>query len=307
LFNGRLLLLVAHDNVTDAPSRDSTPEPHVADSSRTDHLIFFMDDFGTRAMCGPTDSLPMAPHVFSFGLGGIIVPSEAVSELSQRVLRFSERWNVPALHGNKIRSAKGKFAFLKERASDRDDFFSELENLIIDERIVAHACVICRPGYRDRYIEKHPVGSRWHMSRTAFDIAVERAAKYALQLNRRLSLVYERSGEKEDRLIEGYFHGLKEVGTAFDAQNAGKYRPLSRTELSKTLMTIWPDGKSNPMLQLADLVLHPLCHRPTGLPNRAYTRLVHAKQILDSRSHGDPAIAVKYSCYDGAYQKWDRP
>jgi hypothetical protein len=266
-----------------------------------------MDDFGTRTMCKPTEKLPMAAHVFSFGLGGIIVPAEAVSELSQSVHRLCQRWDVPALHGNKIRSAKGKFAFLRENANTREEFFSELEELIIDARILAHACVICRPGYRDRYLAKHPVGSRWHMSRTAFDIAVERAAKYAMQLNKRLSLVYERSGEKEDRLIEGYFHGLKAVGTEFDAQNAGKYRPLSRDELSRILTTVWPDGKSNPMLQLADLVIHPLCHRPTGLPNRAYTRLVNAKQILDFRSDGDPAIAVKYSCYDGAYQSWESP
>jgi hypothetical protein len=145
------------------------------------------------------------------------------------------------------------------------------------------------------------------MSRTAFDIAVERAAKYAMQINKRLSIVYERSGEKEDRLIESYFRGLTSVGTEFDRQNAGKYEPLSRDELAHTLMTIWPDGKANPMLQLADLVIHPLCHRPTGLPNRAYSRLADARQILDFHSKGDPAIGVKYSCYDGVYQRTEGP
>ncbi|MDQ0422953.1 hypothetical protein J2045_004003 [Peteryoungia aggregata LMG 23059] len=267
------------------------------------HLIFFMDDFGTRTMCNPAEEMPMAPHEFSFGLGGILVPSEAVAEISQAVIRFCEKWRVPELHGNKIRSGKGKFAFLKEGGQRRERFFAELEDLLIDERMLAHACVICRPGYRDRYFERYPVASRWHMSRTAFDIAVERAAKFAIMLKRRLSIVYERSGQKEDRLIESYFHGLKTIGTEFDVQNAGKHSPLPREELSRTLLTIWPDGKANPMLQLADLVIHPLCHRPTGLPNRAYSRLEEARQILDFRCNGDATIAVKYSCYDGTYQK----
>jgi len=77
-----------------------------------DHLIFFMDDFGTRTMCKPDDELPMEPHVFSFGLGGVIVPSEAVRELSEVTSALCERWGAPELHGNKIRSGKGKFAQL---------------------------------------------------------------------------------------------------------------------------------------------------------------------------------------------------
>ncbi|MER9333055.1 hypothetical protein NKJ06_03425 [Mesorhizobium sp. M0293] len=172
------------------------------------HLTFFMDDFGTRTMCKPGDALPMESHIFSFGLGGIIVPSEAVQALSDATIRFCKRWGVPELHGNKIRSGKGKFGFLKQDEERRNLFFEELEALIIDDRITAHACVICRPGYRDRYYEKHAEGSRWQMSRTAFDISVERAAKYARLAGRKLSIAYERSGAVEDRLIENYFEGL---------------------------------------------------------------------------------------------------
>ncbi|ASY61157.1 hypothetical protein SS05631_a47740 (plasmid) [Sinorhizobium sp. CCBAU 05631] len=111
----------------------------------------------------------MWSHVFSFGLGGIIVPSEAVHEISSATNDFCTRWDVPVLHGNKIRGARGSFGFLKKAR-----FFQELEEVLIDDRIPAHACVICRPGYRDRYHDKHPEGVRWQMSRTAFDISVER-------------------------------------------------------------------------------------------------------------------------------------
>ncbi|MBB3352646.1 hypothetical protein FHT70_002579 [Rhizobium sp. BK049] len=271
------------------------------------HLTFFMDDFGTRTMCKPDDTLPMEAHIFSFGLGGIIVPSEAVQELSDATIEFCKRWEVPELHGNKIRSGKGKFGFLKKDEERRNQFFEELEALIIDDRITAHACVICRPGYRDRYYEKHTEGSRWEMSRTAFDIAVERGAKYARLAGRKLSIAYERTGATEDRLIESYFEGLLKNGTGFDGENSSKHKPLTKDELAETLLTIWPDGKSNPMLQLADLVVHPLGHRPTGLKNRAYDRLSQARQIIDLRSGGDETIAVKYSCYDEPYKEWVNP
>ncbi|MEP9373287.1 DUF3800 domain-containing protein [Mesorhizobium sp. KR1-2] len=271
------------------------------------HLTFFMDDFGTRTMCKPGDALPMEAHIFSFGLGGIIVPSEAVQALSDATIKFCKRWDVPELHGNKIRSGKGKFSFLKKDENRKNRFFEELEALIIDERITAHACVICRPGYRDRYYEKHTEGSRWQMSRTAFDIAVERAAKYARLVGRKLSVAYERTGATEDRLIENYFEGLLKNGTGFDSTNSSKHRPLTKDELTETLLTIWPDGKSNPMLQLADLVLHPLGHRPTGLKNRAHDRMSEAGQIIDLRSNGDETIAVKYSCYDDPYKEWVNP
>ena len=271
------------------------------------HLTFFIDDFGTRTMCKPGDRLPMPAHVFSFGLGGIIVPSEAVRSISDATLNFCGRWNVPHLHGNKIRSGKGKFAFLKKDEARRQSFFEELESLVTDSRITAHACVICRPGYRDRYYERHAEGSRWQMSRTAFDIAVERAAKYARLVGRRLSVAYERSGSAEDRLLESYFEGLVKNGTGFDAANSAIHKPLTQQELAETLLTIWPDGKSNPMLQLADLVVHPLSHRPTGLPNRAYDRLSANGQLLDQRGGADPAVAVKYSCYDEPYKTWTDP
>jgi hypothetical protein len=276
-----------------------------------DHFIFFVDDFGTRTMCKPEDELPMAAHVFSFGLGGVIVPSEAVSELSERTTSFCKAWEVPELHGNKIRSGKGKFGFLKKNKNQEDidrtaRFFAELEDILIDPRIIAHACSICRPGYRDRYYAKHDTASRWHMSKTAFDISVERAAKYANSKGRRLSVVYERTGETEDRLIEGYFKRMKSFGTEFNIETSASHAPLSPDELSETLISIWPDGKSNPLLQLADLVVHPLCHRPTGLANRAYNRLEAANQLIDVQTD-DPTIAVKYSCYDERYKVWEAP
>jgi len=264
---------------------------------------YFMDDFGTRTVCrGETDENSPV-HQLSFALGGIIVASEDVDALAKNVRAFCEVWNVPALHGNKIRTGKGKFGFLKEDENRRRKFFSELEDLILDDRIVAHACVICRPGYRDRYLNRYPDSTRWAMSKTAFDISVERAAKYAMQSNRVLDVVYERTGEKEDRLLERYFADLKTNGMAFCLENSKQYEPLTGAQFTKHLNKIWPDGKGNPLLQLADLIVHPVSQITCGKKNHAYDQLFKRNMLLDHKAEDD-SVGIKYSCFDGKYGAW---
>lgn len=265
--------------------------------------IFYMDDFGTRTTCkGATNSSSPA-HELSFAVGGIIVASEDVDALSKKLENFCKKWDVPSLHGNKIRSGKGKFGFLKKDETKRDNFFLDLEGLVLDNRLIVHACVVCRPGYRDRYLEKYPNGTRWDMSKTAFDISVERAAKLAMQDGRSLDVVYERTGAKEDRLLEGYFADLKAIGMGFCTKNSELYGPLTGEQFAKHLNVIWPDGKGNPLLQLADLVVHPVSHVTCGKQNRAYNQMVDRKMLLDFK-HKDEAVGVKYSCYDGEYGRW---
>lgn len=274
-----------------------------SEGALSNKYLFFMDDFGTRTTCNGASDASSPPHEYSFALGGVIVASGHVEALSKKVRAFCESWGVPALHGNKIRSGKGKFGFLKKDEEKRAQFFAQLEDLVLDERLIAHACVICRPGYRDRYLEKYPQHIRWAMSKTAFDISVERAAKFARYNDCTLDVVYERTGEKEDRLVERYFSDLKATGLGFSDEGSKQYSPLSGTELAACLNVIWADGKGNPLLQLADLVLHPICHVTSGKENRAYRQLREHELLLDFK-HKDDAVGVKYSCYDGEYGAW---
>lgn len=276
----------------------------VSEATLNNKYVFYMDDFGTRTTCKGTTDASSPAHELSFALGGVIVASENVNALSTKVREFCAKWEVPSLHGNKIRSGKGKFGFLKRYEEKKETFFLELDQLVLDDRLIAHACVICRPGYRDRYLQKYPDGTRWDMSKTAFDISVERAAKLAMQGDRGLDVVYERTGAKEDRLLEGYFAALKDAGMAFCAKNSEQYGPLTGTQFADHLNVIWPDGKGNPLLQLADLVVHPVSHVVCGKKNRAYDNLIKHKMLLDFK-HEDDAVGVKYSCYDGEYGAWN--
>ena len=270
-------------------------------SELVDRYVFFMDDCGTLASCKGDSNEDSILNKLCFALGGVIVPKEKVKDISNNIKYFKKKWDIPNLHGNKIRNKKGKFNFLNDKKK-ADDFFSVLDEIIINSKATVHACVICRPGYRDRYSKKFSDASRWDMSKTAFDISVERATKFALNSGRILDLVYEKSGKKEDKKIVGYFKDLKEKGTNFSVKNSNKYKPLVEINYDNYLGNIWSDGKRNELLNLADLVLHPVVSSTMGKDNRAYNTFVENKMLIDYKSE-DNNVAVKYSCFDKKYYK----
>lgn len=265
-------------------------------------FVFFLDDFGTRTTCKGKTDINSPSHEYCYALGGVIVAHENIEELAGNVERFCKRWKVPHLHGHKIRSAKEKFSFLKKDPKIKEEFFIDLDSLILDERLIAHGCVICRPGYRERYLSKYHDSKRWKMSKTAFDISVERALKFAISQERELDVVYERSGAKEDRLIESYFNELKAKGTDFDKSKSNIYDPLPAEVFGQSLKSIRQDGKANKMLQLADLVVNPLSQAKLGKENRAYNNLIAKKMLLDFKTDLHE-VSIKYSCFDGEYDK----
>ena len=101
--------------------------------------VLYMDDFGTRTTCRGATNASSPAHELSFALGGVIVASEDVDALSKKVKAFCKKWEVPAFHGNKIRSRIGKFGFLKKDEGKKATYFSKLEQLVLDDRLIAQA------------------------------------------------------------------------------------------------------------------------------------------------------------------------
>jgi hypothetical protein len=60
--------------------------------------------------------------------------------------------------------------------------------------VTALACVMDRPGYDRRYRGVYP-RSLWHLCRTVFAVAMERAAKYARDLDRPRRVYPEKARE----------------------------------------------------------------------------------------------------------------
>jgi hypothetical protein len=58
----------------------------------------------------------------------------------------------------------------------------DLTSTITSFPIIAHACVVSRSGYSDRYLERYGTET-WEMMRSDFTMLVERSAKYAKEYN----------------------------------------------------------------------------------------------------------------------------
>jgi len=262
---------------------------------------FYIDDSGTR-------DPDRKPHASSFGgdwfaLGGVIVASDDEERARELHQAFCESWNITyPLHSVKIRHRSENFAWIGQLDSgETSRFFAELDKLIQDCPVVAMACVIDRPGYNTRYFEKYGEG-RWSLCKTSFPIVAERAAKFARLMDARIRLYIERSDKKSENLLRGYYDKLRAEGMPFAGGGNTKYAPLAAEEFKKRLYDLKFKFKSSPMVQLADLMLYPLCksayapaYRPMAML-REQGKLIEA--ILPSDMHA--VCGTKYSCFDPA-------
>lgn len=265
-------------------------------------LRLYLDDSGTRHPTHRPGKQAKHNHDW-FALGGILIRDE--DEKAARALHadFIERWpaatGVP-LHSSEIRSRNEGFAWLRTlEDAERDRFYEDLYILMRDAPVIGIACVVDRPGYRARYLEKYQQ-QPWMLCKTAFSIVVERAAKFARGEERRLRVHPERCNKAEDNMLRGYYQELKANGSPFAAATSEKYGPLSQEELNETLYELDFKFKSSPMAQLADLYLWPMCMGGYHAGNRPYQRLREDGKLIESHVDTEALdkLATKYSCFD---------
>jgi hypothetical protein len=266
---------------------------------------FYMDDSGTRHP--DHDPGKRAAHGYDwFALGGILVKTEDEAKARDLHGEFCEDWDIDyAIHSSEVRGTTDGFSWLKDlSASERDEFYEDLYQLLRDVPVIGLACVIDRPGYNNRYREKYG-RQRWALCKTAFNVAVERAAKYARSQKARLRVAPERCNKPEDALLKEYYENLKKEGLPFAADTSAKYRPLSAQEFQETLYEFRPKYKSSPMVQLADLFLWPICMGGYHASNRPYGRLMTDGKLIECvmPEKDWPVLATKYSCFDKVVRK----
>lgn len=238
-----------------------------------------------------------------FALGGALLEREDEELVASEVSAFKQRWDIDdnvALHGNEIRSKKKRFAWLGKLSEDEQErFMADLSQTITALPIIIHACVVSRTGYLDRYLDRYGTET-WEMMKSAFNILVERSAKYAGKQDGSIMIYYEEAGKKEDGLIQQYFNELRSSGHPFDATNASQYGPLSSEELSKCLRGIEGKKKSNPILQVADLCLYPVARGRDNPSDLAYQSLLTKQVLVDTQLEADEltSLGIKYYCFD---------
>jgi hypothetical protein len=262
-------------------------------------LNFYMDDSGTRAPNHQASQISIARPDF-FAMGGILIADE--DEAAARALHesFCFRWGIEyPLHSVEIRHSSQNFKWLQRGTHDYQAFMWDLTRMLSEMRIVGLACVIDRPGYEARYRQRH--GRRqWHLCKTAFTIAVERAAKHALSHGRRLRVLPERCGDSEDGRIREYFHEMRLKGAPFDPKSSAAYSPLTPSELAATLYELRFKSKSSPMAQVADLLLWPMAIAGYDADYRPYAELERAGKFIECQLPERlwAERASKYSCFE---------
>ncbi|MBQ0944111.1 DUF3800 domain-containing protein [Ideonella sp. 4Y16] len=264
------------------------------------HFLFYVDDSGPKH---PDHAPPTERRARDwFGLGGVLIREQDKASAEQAYDTFCSRWpelDGCPLHSVEIRHCSKAFRWLAHDAVKRERFLGELTDLINQMPIVVHACVIDRPGYNQRY---QPVygEKRWSLCKTAFTIAVERAAKFARAHDARLRVYVERTDRRTERRLKTYFDELRANGLPFNADRSAKYGPLEAGDLQKTLLEFGVKTKQSRLMQVADLVLWPMCMGGYDAGNRALASLRESGRLIDvhcTKENG--LLGVKYSCFDG--------
>lgn len=268
-------------------------------------LNFYIDDSGTRH---PTRNPGKRPaHGYDwFALGGVLVRSDDEEQARALHLDFCSRWNIAdPLHSSEIRSQNLSFDWLRRLTNEeKTRFYEELYVLMRDVPATGLACTIDRAGYNARYLEKY-MQEPWLLCRTAFGVAVERAAKFARQQDLKLRVFPERCNKQEDANMASYYRSLRTDGAPFGKENSEKYAPLTAEEFAETLYEFKPKLKKSPMMQMADLYLWPICIGGYHQGNRPYRRLMADGKLIECRLPEEDwqMLASKYSCFENVERR----
>lgn len=263
-------------------------------------LIFYMDETGNRR----PDQKPDRGRERRdwFGFGGVLINREDKAEAHEKWQAMVDAWRIlHPFHISDMLSETKKWSWLSRITEERrSDFWRDYRKFLSNAPVIGHACIINRPGYVARgYLEKHGA-DRWLLCRTAFDIAVERAAKYARSVDCKLSVVCE-GAAGYDHIVRGYFDDLKSNGLGFAEGASDKYGPLTQGEFAETLGSFETKGKASRLLQVADSYIYAIARGKYDQRFHLWRELRDHRRIINFQlGEADliKAMGVKYSCFD---------
>lgn len=263
-------------------------------------LIYYMDETGNRHP--DKKSTQERAGRDWFGLGGYLLREEDKGAVRALHQQFCDEWKITQpFHITDMMAAKKKFAWLGKLSDrERSRFWEEYKDMLSSIPALGTGCVISRPGYVARgYVTDFP-NPKWLLCRSAFDITIERAAKYAKSVDAKLDVVFEADGPLNETM-KGYFKNLKANGLAFDEGRAAKYSPFTAEDFANTLGTIQYKAKASPFLQFADSYIYAIARQKYDRHFGVYCRLRDRKRIINF-ALGEPeaikAMGIKYYCFD---------
>lgn len=265
-------------------------------------LTFYMDETGNRQPDKDIDQSRKGRDWFA--LGGLIVKREDEDQIKWRRDEVARELGARSpFHITDMLSESKGFSWLGRLTERRRrEFWSSYQEFLSEIPAIGFGCVIDRPGYVARgYVEKHG-DQKWLLCRSAFDIAIERAAKYARSEGRKLRVVFE-SDPPFDPIMKQYFRDLKEHGLAFDTVRSEKYQPLTAEDFRNVLTTVEARPKSNRVLQVADSYVYAIARGRYDKKFSIWRDLCDHGKVSNFAMGGDPekirAMGIKYYCFDG--------
>lgn len=264
--------------------------------------FLFVDDSGSS--CPDKIQALRNDGLDAFALGGFLIAESDVEHVKSLHKKFMINQGLECpqgsfkhhLHSTKIRCKKSHFDWLKSEDS-AEVFYTSLNTLISALPIFAHACVIDRPAYRERYAETY--ADKWQLCRSAYQILIERAVKFVRLVGGTKLIVHvERTGRKEDQKIQGYHDILRTQGMEFNSLKSSVYSPVGKEELSSfvTKKVIFQTKESR-LIQLADIVLYPVIKGGYDTCYPPYKLLLENKLIVDAHVEDVHTMGVKYYCF----------
>lgn len=265
-------------------------------------ITFYMDETGNRRPDKDQDKSREGRDWF--GLGGFLINREDEDSTKWRRDEIARESGARRpFHITDMYAERKGFSWLNRLTErERRHFWSKYQEFLCDIPVIGFSCIIDRPGYVARgYLEKHEE-DKWLLCRSAFDITVERAVKYAKSQDRKLRIIFE-SDPPFDPIMKGYFEKLKSDGLEFDSKRSGKYDPLTAADFSETLTTIEARKKSNRLLQLADSYIYAMARGRYDKKFNIWRDLCDHRKISNFAFNGDAdmirAMGIKYYCFDG--------
>lgn len=222
----------------------------------------YLDETGTRKLNKNRES---TEKYEAFGIGGFLIREEDIEIAKQAHDDLCSKWNINyPLHLTKIRNGNSPFGWLRriegdvERLRTIEAFNTDLGDCLKKFPMIGLGCVVNKQKFYTEASEQYPK-SRWAICKTAFTITLERAARFAIDENRKLRVYIEASGEKDDRRLIQYFNEMKIGGNPFNKENSSKYSPLSQYELADVLYDIQVHKKSEgKLIHFADILAYPI-------------------------------------------------
>lgn len=271
----------------------------------------YLDETGPRH---PDRQSTAAKHGLDwFALGGFLIRQEDEDAAKARLDAFKKQWpQIQApLHLTDMRAETKKFSWIgRLPGEERDRFWSSYRTFLSTLPVAGTACVIDRPGYLARGYGSRVDDEKWMLCRSAFDIVVERAAKFAKHHGRRLKVFYEMADPDTNDMVEGYFYNIQENGMGFDAANSAKYLPLTKEEFGYLLLDIEGKDKSNRLMQIADSYVYAIARGSYERKFAIYRRIAESGKLVTSQvpaGMGD-IMGVKTYCFElFRTQKQQRP